>query len=164
MLIFYGLLLMLFAVLAYVAGLPAIGLIPHDSAIFLAVSLAFAGVVFWVICAVVRPPGTGCEGGGERPVAVVEPDDTPGPRYSVVILNDENHSDVYVIELLRRVFGLSLDRAWELMRAIDTEGRAVVFTGSLEAARRKQEQVLASGPDPHIPNSGLLRVLVEEVD
>jgi hypothetical protein len=56
-LVLYGILLMLFAVLSFVAGLPAINLMPRESAIVLAMSFAFAGVVFWVSAVFARQPG-----------------------------------------------------------------------------------------------------------
>jgi hypothetical protein len=73
-----GTLLLLFAVLSFVAGLPAINLMPRESAVFLAVSFAFAGVVFWVSCAVAREPG-GAGKGGEGLADRAEPPAAPDP-------------------------------------------------------------------------------------
>jgi ATP-dependent Clp protease adaptor protein ClpS len=67
--------------------------------------------------------------------------------WHVVLLNDDDHTYDYVIEMLGRLFGLDPDTA--LMRAceLDTIGRVVVDTTSRERAELKQEQIHAYGPD-----------------
>jgi hypothetical protein len=74
----YGALLMLFAALSFVAGLPAVGLMPRESAVFLAVSFAFVGAVLWACCAFDREPGAAGKG-GEGPADRAEPPAAPGP-------------------------------------------------------------------------------------
>jgi ATP-dependent Clp protease adaptor protein ClpS len=84
------------------------------------------------------------------------------PPYNVVILNDEEHSFVYVIELLMKLFRHSLPKAEELTLRIDTTGRAVVYTTHKELAELKRDQVIAYGPDPGMKSSkGPLRCYVE---
>jgi ATP-dependent Clp protease adaptor protein ClpS len=72
------------------------------------------------------------------------------PPYHVVILNDEEHTFEYVIELLTKLFRHSLATAQELTWRIHTTGRAVVYTTHREKAELKREQVLAYGPDPRM--------------
>jgi ATP-dependent Clp protease adaptor protein ClpS len=72
------------------------------------------------------------------------------PPYNVVILNDEEHTFDYVIELLTKLFSHSLATAEELTWRIHTTGRAVVYTTHREKAELKREQVLAYGPDPRM--------------
>jgi ATP-dependent Clp protease adaptor protein ClpS len=72
------------------------------------------------------------------------------PPYNVVILNDEEHTFDYVIELLAKLFGHSLPVAVELTFRIDQTGRAVVYTTHKEKAELKRDQVLAYGPDPRM--------------
>jgi ATP-dependent Clp protease adaptor protein ClpS len=72
------------------------------------------------------------------------------PPYHVVILNDEEHTFDYVIELLIKLFGHSLPTAEELTLRIHTTGRAIVYTTHRECAELKREQVLAYGPDPRM--------------
>jgi ATP-dependent Clp protease adaptor protein ClpS len=72
------------------------------------------------------------------------------PPYNVVILNDEEHTFDYVIELLAKLFGHSLAVAIELTFRIDLTGRAVVYTTHKEKAELKRDQVLAYGPDPRM--------------
>ena len=87
--------------------------------------------------------------------AVVEPevDDTEQqtrrlPPYNVVILNDEEHTFPYVIELLIKLFRHPLPKAEELTLRIHTTGRAIVYTTHKELAELKRDQVIAYGPDP----------------
>jgi ATP-dependent Clp protease adaptor protein ClpS len=75
------------------------------------------------------------------------------PPYNVVILNDEEHSFEYVIELLTKLFGHGLPTAEELTLRIHNTGRAVVYTTHKEKAELKREQVLAYGPDPRLESS-----------
>ena len=88
--------------------------------------------------------------------AVVEPEVTTEqqtrrlPPYNVVILNDEEHTFDYVIELLTRLFAHPLSTAKELTWKIHNSGRAVVYTTHKEKAELKRDQVLAYGPDPRM--------------
>ncbi len=72
------------------------------------------------------------------------------PPYNVVILNDEEHTFDYVIELLIKLFGHTLPTAKELTWRIHTMGRAIVLTTHKEKAELKRDQVLAYGPDPRM--------------
>lgn len=72
------------------------------------------------------------------------------PPYHVVILNDEEHSFDYVIELLRKLFAHPLATAQELTLMIHQTGRAIVLTAHREKAELKREQVLAYGADPRM--------------
>jgi len=72
------------------------------------------------------------------------------PPYNVIILNDEEHTFEYVIEMLVKLFGHSLTLAETLTWRIHNTGRAVVLTTHKELAELKREQVLAYGPDPRM--------------
>jgi ATP-dependent Clp protease adaptor protein ClpS len=72
------------------------------------------------------------------------------PPYHVVILNDEEHTFEYVIELLTKLFGHPRATAEELTLRIHQTGRAIVLTTHREKAELKREQVLAYGPDPRM--------------
>jgi len=71
------------------------------------------------------------------------------PPYHVVILNDEEHTFEYVIDLLIKIFRHSLPTA-EQLRKIHSSGRAIVYTTHKEKAELKREQVLTWGPDPRM--------------
>ena len=73
------------------------------------------------------------------------------PPYHVILLNDDDHSYEYVIEMLLDLFGHPVEKGFQLARMVDTTGRAVVCTTSLERAELKRDQIHAYGPDPRIP-------------
>ncbi len=72
------------------------------------------------------------------------------PPYNVIVLNDEEHTFEYVIEMLTKLFGHSLTIAETLTWRIHNTGRAIVLTTHKELAELKREQVLAYGPDPRM--------------
>jgi ATP-dependent Clp protease adaptor protein ClpS len=75
------------------------------------------------------------------------------PPYHVIILNDEEHTFDYVIELLTKLFAHPLATAKELTWKIHNTGRAVVYTTHKEKAELKRDQVLAFGADPRMSES-----------
>lgn len=75
------------------------------------------------------------------------------PPYNVIILNDEEHSFEYVIELLTKMFAHPLTMAEKLTWRIHNSGRAIVLTTHKELAELKCEQVLHYGPDPRMSTS-----------
>ena len=72
------------------------------------------------------------------------------PPYHVIVLNDEEHTFEYVIEMLCKIFGHSLTIAEALTWRIHNTGRAIVLTTHKELAELKCEQVLSYGPDPRM--------------
>lgn len=72
------------------------------------------------------------------------------PPYHVVLLNDDDHSYEYVIEMLKALFGHPVEKGYQLAKVVDTKGRAIVCTTSLERAELKRDQIHAFGPDPRI--------------
>jgi ATP-dependent Clp protease adaptor protein ClpS len=72
------------------------------------------------------------------------------PPYNVIILNDEEHTFEYVIELLVKIFGHSTTVAEALTLRVHNTGRAIVLTTHKELAELKCEQVLSYGPDPRM--------------
>ena len=69
------------------------------------------------------------------------------PPYAVIVENDEKHTFLYVIEVLRRVCHHPLEKAYELTERIHFSGRAAVWTGPLEVAELKRDQIRGFGPD-----------------
>jgi ATP-dependent Clp protease adaptor protein ClpS len=72
------------------------------------------------------------------------------PPYNVIILNDEEHTFDYVIELLTKLFAHPLQTAIQLTWRIHLSGRAVVYTTHKEKAELKRDQVLSYGADPRM--------------
>ena len=75
------------------------------------------------------------------------------PSFHVILWNDDVHTYEYVIIMLHTVFGYSVEKGFQLAREVDTRGRAIVFTSSLEQAELKRDQILGFGPDPLLAQS-----------
>jgi ATP-dependent Clp protease adaptor protein ClpS len=69
------------------------------------------------------------------------------PPYNVVLLNDDDHSYEYVIGMLQQIFGYPPEKGYQMACEVDTEGRVIVYTGPLEWAELKRDQIHAFGPD-----------------
>jgi len=93
-----------------------------------------------------------------EPVVVVEPaapsrrpkrDRKPKrqPRYHVVLWNDDDHTYQYVVVMLRVLFGHPPATGLRLAKEVDTQGRVVVLTTTLEHAELKRDQIHAFGAD-----------------
>jgi ATP-dependent Clp protease adaptor protein ClpS len=82
--------------------------------------------------------------------------------YHVIILNDDEHTFEYVIEMLQAVFKISYADAFAHTVEADRTGSSIVLTTNLEQAEQKRDQVHAYGPDWRMPNSrGSVAALVE---
>ncbi|MEX0725938.1 MAG: ATP-dependent Clp protease adaptor ClpS [Planctomycetaceae bacterium] len=69
------------------------------------------------------------------------------PPYAVIIENDEFHTWPYVIDVLQRVCGHNKQRAFVLTSSIHHLGEAVVWTGTLELAELRRDQIRGFGVD-----------------
>lgn len=84
------------------------------------------------------------------------------PPYNLILLDDDDHSYEYVIEMLQAVFGMSKERAYLHACEVDSTARTLLITTSREHAELKQEQVHAYGPDSRIPRcAGSMTAIVE---
>lgn len=84
------------------------------------------------------------------------------PPYNVVLLNDDDHSYYYTVEMLMRLFGHSLEMAYGMAKEVDKTGRVIVFTGPFEKAEFKKDQIQAYGADPSIERcKGSMTAVVE---
>ena len=69
------------------------------------------------------------------------------PPYAVVVFNDDEHSFQYVVETFTKVFGYSWAKGFSLALAIHIHGKGIVWSGSLEVAELKRDQIRSAGPD-----------------
>jgi ATP-dependent Clp protease adaptor protein ClpS len=69
------------------------------------------------------------------------------PLWHVVLMDDDDHSYDYVIEMLAKLFRHSLDTAFRMACEVDATGRVIVETTVLERAEFKQQQIHAYGAD-----------------
>jgi ATP-dependent Clp protease adaptor protein ClpS len=74
------------------------------------------------------------------------------PPYHVVLWNDEDHTYQYVIAMLMELFGYPTEKGYQLAKEVDTEGRVIVMTTTLEHAELKRDQIHAYGKDTLIDN------------
>ena len=86
----------------------------------------------------------------------------PLPPYNVVLVDDDQHTYDYVIEMLINLCGHSLQAGFRIARRVDQQGRAIVFTAHRELAELKREQILGFGHDPRIAScQGSMTALLE---
>jgi ATP-dependent Clp protease adaptor protein ClpS len=87
------------------------------------------------------------------------------PPYAVVLHNDDINTMEFVIEVLQKVFGYTVEKCFALMIEAHDKGRSVVWVGALEVAELKADQIRSCGPDPNQKSKGAqaLGVSVEPV-
>jgi len=86
------------------------------------------------------------------------------PRYSVILWNDDDHTFAYVIVMMMELFGYPAEKGFQIARAVDAEGRAVVITTTREHAELKRDQIHAFGKDGLIEKcAGSMWATVEAV-
>ncbi len=68
-----------------------------------------------------------------------------------MLLDDDDHTYDYVIEMLGKVFGHGVQKSMLMAKEVDTSGRVIVDTTSLERAEFKRDQIHAYGADWRIP-------------
>ncbi|MEO2046313.1 MAG: ATP-dependent Clp protease adaptor ClpS [Pirellulales bacterium] len=74
------------------------------------------------------------------------------PKYNVLLWDSDDHTYDYVEKMLRELFGHEQTECHRIAEAVDTEGRAIVLTTTLEHAELKRDQIHAYGKD-HIEAS-----------
>ena len=76
-----------------------------------------------------------------------------GGLYHVVLLDDDEHTYDYVIEMLQKLFILSLETALQHAIEVDTRGKTIVITCERPQAEFAQQQIHGYGADPRMPKS-----------
>ncbi|HXY35199.1 MAG TPA: ATP-dependent Clp protease adaptor ClpS [Planctomycetaceae bacterium] len=69
------------------------------------------------------------------------------PPYAVIVENDDFHTFEYVIEVLQKVCGHDLQKAFLLTSQVHYAGQALVWSGALELAELKRDQIRGFGTD-----------------
>jgi ATP-dependent Clp protease adaptor protein ClpS len=84
------------------------------------------------------------------------------PFYNVVLLNDDDHSYDYVIEMLQSLFYFSAQEAFHHAMEVDLTGRTILVTCCLREAEFGRDQIHAYGPDQRISHCrGSMSAVVE---
>lgn len=76
-----------------------------------------------------------------------------GRLFHVVLLDDDEHTYDYVIEMLQKLFLLPRDVAFEHAVEVDTTGRTIVITCERPEAEFARDQIHAYGADPRMAKS-----------
>jgi ATP-dependent Clp protease adaptor protein ClpS len=91
-----------------------------------------------------------------------ETSDKLQPLYHVILLNDEDHTYDYVVEMLQKIFGFTESKAFSHAVEVDTRGTTILLTCELEKAEHKRDMIHSYGPDWRLPRSlGSMAALVE---
>jgi ATP-dependent Clp protease adaptor protein ClpS len=84
------------------------------------------------------------------------------PLYRVVLLDDDDHTYDYVIEMLQKIFIFTAEQALRHAHEVDAMGRTVLITCELPEAEFARDQVQSYGPDHRLPRSkGSMSAIVE---
>ncbi len=70
------------------------------------------------------------------------------PPYAVVLHNDDTNTMEFVVAVLRKVFGYTVEKCVKLMLEAHEKGKAAVWIGALEVAELKADQIRSCGADP----------------
>ena len=87
------------------------------------------------------------------PATGEEQEEKQGRLFHVILLDDDEHTYDYVIEMLQKLFFLSLDAALQHAIEVDTTGRTVVITCERPQAEFARDQIHGFGADPRMPKS-----------
>lgn len=91
-------------------------------------------------------------------------EESRSPLYQVVLLDDDDHSYDYVIEMLQRIFIFSAEQALDHAREVDSTGRTSLITCELPEAEYGRDQIHGYGADWRMPRSkGSMSAVVEPV-
>ena len=86
------------------------------------------------------------------------------PRYNVLLWDDDDHTYNYVIRLCQELFGHPEESAFLVAVEVDTRGRAICTTTTMEHAELKRDQIHAFGRDELMARSaGAMSSTIEPV-
>jgi ATP-dependent Clp protease adaptor protein ClpS len=86
------------------------------------------------------------------------------PLYHVVLLDDDEHTYDYVVEMLGALFFLPLETAYQHAVEVDTQGRTIVITCELPQAEFARDQIHGYGADPRMATSkGSMKAVIQPV-
>jgi len=87
------------------------------------------------------------------------------PAFHVILLNDDDHSYDYVIEMLGVLFAHPAEKAMEMAKEVDREGRVIVLTTHKEMAEFKRDQIHAYGADSRVATcKGSMSAIIEPAE
>jgi ATP-dependent Clp protease adaptor protein ClpS len=82
--------------------------------------------------------------------------------YRVVLLDDDDHTYDYVIEMLQKIFVFTLEEAYRHAEEVDSCGRTVLITCEKPQAEFARDQIISYGADWRLDRSkGSMSAIVE---
>ncbi|MEW6278815.1 MAG: ATP-dependent Clp protease adaptor ClpS [Candidatus Eremiobacterota bacterium] len=82
--------------------------------------------------------------------------------WNVVLLDDDDHTYDYVIEMLHRLFCHPIPLCYQMALEVDTCGRVIVYTTNQERAELEAARIHAYGADPRISRcAGSMSAIIE---
>jgi ATP-dependent Clp protease adaptor protein ClpS len=88
-----------------------------------------------------------------KPIAKGDEEQQHGGLFHVVLLDDDEHTYDYVVEMLQKLFVFPAHVAFQHAVEVDTTGRTVVITCERPEAEFARDQIHAYGADPRMPKS-----------
>lgn len=87
------------------------------------------------------------------------------PPYHVILLDDNDHTFEYVIEMLQKIFGHPHEKGFGMATEVHMTGRVILATVHKELAALRQEQIHHFGADPRIPHcQGSMSAIIEPAE
>jgi len=83
------------------------------------------------------------------------------PKYNVLLWDSNDHTFHYVEMMLRELFGHEQEACHDIAKTVDSEGRAIVLTTTLEHAELKRDQIHAYGKDHTEASKGSMWSTIE---
>ncbi len=100
-----------------------------------------------------------------RPKRKTKPTTKQLPPWNVILLNDDDHTYDYVIEMLGKVCYHPVERAMQMAKEVDSTGRVIVLTTHKEHAELKRDQIHAFGKDEYIEScKGSMSAVIEPAE
>ena len=82
--------------------------------------------------------------------------------YNVILLDDDDHTYDYVVEMLVKILGITEKRAFQHAVEVDRESRTLLLTCGRPEAEAKRDQIHAYGADWRLPRSkGSMSAIIE---
>lgn len=86
------------------------------------------------------------------------------PRYHVILWDDSDHSYDYVVLMMKNVFRHPIETGFQIAKEVDSSGRAICLTTTMEHAELKRDQIHAFGKDELIARcKGSMSATIEPV-
>ena len=87
------------------------------------------------------------------------------PRYHVILLDDDEHTYDYVIEMLMDLFKHSMETAFQMACEVDSRKQVIVDTTHQERAELKKQQIESYGADWRMPGcKGSMSAVIEKAE